>query len=91
MSNEKRTTRVNIRLSDEMKNRAQTLADDLGTPLSTYLALLIGEGVMNKERQSQLHTEAMNGIVGHAKGLIDDFTKGDMTPEQLKFLQSLTE
>lgn len=89
MSNEKRTFRINVRLSEDMKQRAQTLADDLGTPLSTYLAVLIGQGVVNQERASKAHTEAMTGIIEMVSDQLKDINFDELPPNQQQALKAL--
>lgn len=89
MQDDKRNVRLNIRLSESMKTRATNLANGIGTPLSTYLAVLIGEAVMIKEKQAQAHSETMTGIIEHAKSLIDSATLDELSPDQLDQLKRI--
>lgn len=77
MNRENRTFRLNVRLTEEMRERAQILADELGMPLSTFCALAVGELVATREKQRAATTDSFKTVLAlvleKIGGQLDDF------------------
>lgn len=48
-NSDQRDERINIRISSDMRSRAQVVADNMGIPLSTVTAVALAEYVQAKE------------------------------------------
>lgn len=79
-----RTTRLNIRLSDNMVDRLQVIAENMGIPPSTLAALAVSEYVTGKERQVQQIEAIANASASVAESAIEQL----MTPENVALMAS---
>lgn len=67
---QQRQQRVNIRVSDDMLGRAQSVADDMAIPLSTLAAYALSEYVTNKERQMNQNKMIAEGMAKAVKEML---------------------
>ena len=67
---QQRQQRINIRVSDEMLSRAQSVADDMAIPLSTLAAYALSDYVTNKERQMSQNTMIADAMAKTVKDML---------------------
>lgn len=81
-------TRINIRLSMSLKERAKAQSDSLGCSLSSYLAILIGEGVKKREHESVALTSAINASIKKLDGFSEDDLSAEMIAKIMEIYES---
>lgn len=62
-----RKSRVNVRLSENMHERASQLADSFGIPLSTLAAFAIGKFVYEQESNTNLREQMLGSMTTEFK------------------------
>ncbi len=57
-----RSKRIQIRVSEDVYNRMQTLADDYGIAHSTLASIAVSEFLLKKERELSIYDKAKDSL-----------------------------
>lgn len=71
-SNQERTNRVQVRLSDSMFSRMKILSDDMGIPYSTLATVAVSEYVIRKEREGYVASSSVEAVKEVLADMVDD-------------------